>query len=55
MLKSMTVKQALTSKGMWGGLIMMGMGAYLIYDKQYELGIAQVGAGLSLMGIRDAV
>ena len=55
MLKKMTVKQSLTSKGMLSGYGMVILGGYLIYKGQFELGIAQITTGLGILGIRDAV
>lgn len=51
---NMTAKQAIRSKGMIGGAIVLGLGLFLAYKGQYELAVAAVGNGLSLMGIRDA-
>ena len=43
------------SKAMIGGLITVIMGCFFIYKGQYEMGATQVGLGLSIMGLRDAV
>ena len=55
MLKSMTIKESLFSKGMIGGYAMIALGGYLVYKGQFELGVAQVTTGLGIIGIRDAV
>lgn len=53
-LKSMTVGQSLTSKGMLAGYGLVALGAFLVWQKQYEFGVGVVMNGLGIMGIRDA-
>lgn len=50
----MPVSEAVKSKGMIGGAIVVCLGLFLAYRGEYVLAVAAVGNGLSLMGIRDA-
>lgn len=55
MLKSMTVKQSIKSKGMLAGYGLIALGIYLIVGKEMaELGLGVIMNGLGIMGIRDA-
>ena len=45
--------KSLTSKGMLGGYFMIGLGVYLVIDGRTEQGMASIGVGFSLLGIRD--
>jgi hypothetical protein len=44
-----------TSVTFWSGLGLIGFGAYLIYIGQVDTGIARIGEGLAMIGIRRAV
>lgn len=55
MLKSMTVKQSIKSKGMLAGYGLIALGIYLIVGKEMaEFGLGVIMNGLGIMGIRDA-
>ena len=54
MVIKMPIDKAAKSKGMLGGLILIGAGAYIIYAGNPELGLVAIGNGLGIMGIRDA-
>lgn len=50
----MPIEQALISKGMWAGIILMGIGGYvIIVDKDVTGGMVIMTAGLGILGIRD--
>jgi len=54
MFKNMTLKQALTSKGILGGLGLIAVGVFLMTKDQYALGAGQISLGLGMIGIRDS-
>lgn len=51
----MPAEKALTSKGMWAGVILMGLGIYVVIaEKDVTGGMSIAGIGLGILGIRDA-
>jgi succinate-acetate transporter protein len=53
MLKNMTVKQAVTSKEMLGGAVMIVAGIWFMATGQETGGLALVGFGMKVVGARD--
>ena len=54
MLKT-PVSKAVKSKGILAGLFMMGLGVYMIIEqKDTTSGLATIGVGFGILGIRDA-
>ena len=54
MFKNMTARQVATSKAIAGAVILVGAGGFIMFKGDYALGVATIGAGLSIAGIRDA-
>lgn len=51
---NMNTKEIATSKGMFGGIVLIAAGAYMLWKGDGNLGIMAIGNGLGIMGIRDA-
>lgn len=48
-----STKDMVKSKAMLGGLLLVGLGVYLVVKGNTEQGMLAVGNGLGIMGIRD--
>lgn len=47
------MKEAIKSRAMLGGLLLVGLGVYLVIDGRGEMGMAAIANGMGIMGIRD--
>lgn len=49
----MPIKEAIKSRAMLGGLLLIGLGVYLVIDGRTEVGMGAIANGMGIMGIRD--